>query len=144
MVSGRMRSVAPEHNNADDSEGGSPSTGGRVIPSARARRQGLGCPLMRCAPASATQHAPMSVDGRLVGQRRQITAFVLVLNPDHLSLLETLKAHETMTIFSIPVAGLVVNRVLPDEDDSSSISAKRRLPRTTNICCFCYPMVSGI
>ena len=86
----------------------------------------------------------MSVDGRLVGQRRQITAFVLVLNPDRLSLLETLKAHETMTIFSIPVAGLVVNMVLPDEDDSSFISAKRRLPRTTNIRSFCYPMVSGI
>lgn len=81
---------------------------------------------MRCATASATQHAPMSVHDRLVGQRRQIIAFVLVLNLDHLSLLETLKAHETLTTFSIPVAGLVVNRVLPDEGDGSFISAKRR------------------
>ena len=81
---------------------------------------------MRCATASATQHAPMSVHDRLVGQRRQIIALVLVLNLDHLSFLETLKAHETLTTFSIPVAGLVVNRVLPDEGDGSFISAKRR------------------
>jgi len=57
---------------------------------------------------------------------QKITTFMLVLNPDRLSLLETLKAHDTLTRFSIPVTGLVVNRVLPDDADGSFIDARRR------------------
>ena len=57
---------------------------------------------------------------------RQRTAFVLVLNPDRLSVLETMKAHETLTRFSVPVTGLVVNRVLPAEADGTFLDARRR------------------
>ncbi|MDA1095263.1 MAG: ArsA family ATPase [Acidobacteria bacterium] len=53
-------------------------------------------------------------------------AFLLVLNPDRLSVLETLKAHDTLTRFSVPVAALVVNRVLPDDADGQFLEARRR------------------
>jgi arsenite-transporting ATPase len=54
------------------------------------------------------------------------TAFVLVLNPDRLSVLETIKAHEVLTRFSVPVSGLVVNRVLPTAADGVFLEARRR------------------
>ena len=57
---------------------------------------------------------------------RQLTTFILVVNPDRLSLLETQKAHDTLVKFSIPVTGLVVNRVLPDDADGSFVDARRR------------------
>jgi arsenite-transporting ATPase len=41
------------------------------------------------------------------------TAFVLVLIPERLPVLETAKAVEALARFEVPVAGLVVNRVLP-------------------------------
>lgn len=53
-------------------------------------------------------------------------AFILVLNPDRLSVLETIKAHEVLTRFSVPVSGLVVNRVLPDDADGQFLEARRR------------------
>jgi len=43
----------------------------------------------------------------------QTTAFVLVLIPERLPVLETAKAVEALQRFRIPIAGLVVNRVLP-------------------------------
>jgi len=57
---------------------------------------------------------------------RTITSFMLVLNPDRLSLLETMKACNTLTEFSIPLAGLVVNRVLPENADGSFIKNRRQ------------------
>ncbi len=54
------------------------------------------------------------------------TAFLLVLNPDRLSVLETLKAHDILTRFSVPVSGLIVNRVLPDDADGQFLEARRR------------------
>jgi arsenite-transporting ATPase len=43
----------------------------------------------------------------------ETTAFVLVLIPERLPVLETTKAVEALRRFHIPIAGLVVNRVLP-------------------------------
>jgi arsenite-transporting ATPase len=43
-----------------------------------------------------------------------VTAFVLVLIPERLPILETGRAVEALKRFHIPVVGLVVNRVLPD------------------------------
>jgi arsenite-transporting ATPase len=43
----------------------------------------------------------------------QTTAFVLVLIPERLPVLETAKAVEALQRFQIPIAGLVVNRILP-------------------------------
>ena len=55
-----------------------------------------------------------------------VSAFLLVLNPDRLAVLETIKAHELLTRFSVPVTGLVVNRVLPPDADGAFLDARRR------------------
>ncbi len=57
---------------------------------------------------------------------RARTAFVSVLNPDRLSVLETVRAHEVLRRFSIPVTALVVNRVLPDEAGGAFLAARRQ------------------
>ncbi len=57
---------------------------------------------------------------------RTRTAFVSVLNPDRLSVLETVRAHEVLRRFKIPVSALVVNRVLPDEADGAFLAARRQ------------------
>ena len=57
---------------------------------------------------------------------RSRTAFVSVVNPDRLSVLETLRAHEVLRRFSIPVSAVVVNRVLPDEAEGAFLAARRR------------------
>ena len=44
----------------------------------------------------------------------EVTAFVLVLIPERLPVLETGKAVEALKRFHIPVVGLVVNRILPE------------------------------
>lgn len=45
---------------------------------------------------------------------REKTAFIMVLIPEKLPILETQKALEALSRHRIPIAGLVVNRVLPD------------------------------
>ena len=57
---------------------------------------------------------------------KDLSAFVLVLNPDRLAVLETIKAHDILTRFSVPVTGLVVNRVLPTDADGAFLDARRR------------------
>ncbi|HET9950145.1 MAG TPA: ArsA family ATPase [Longimicrobiales bacterium] len=44
----------------------------------------------------------------------EVTAFVLVLIPERLPVLETAKAARALARFEIPLAGLVVNRILPE------------------------------
>lgn len=46
-----------------------------------------------------------------------VTAFYLVLNPDALAVAETRRARQTLREYGVPVAGLIVNRILPDEAD---------------------------
>ncbi len=46
---------------------------------------------------------------------REHTAFFFVLVPEEMILLDTAKAAETFSRFDVPIAGYVVNRVLPDE-----------------------------
>ena len=55
-----------------------------------------------------------------------VSAFLLVLNPDRLAVLETIKAHDILTRFNVPVTGLVVNRVLPTDADGTFLDARRR------------------
>jgi len=55
-----------------------------------------------------------------------VSAFLLVLNPDRLAVLETIKAHDLLTRFKVPVTGLVVNRVLPTDADGAFLNARRR------------------
>ena len=55
------------------------------------------------------------------------TAFLLVVNPDRLSILESRRVVDTLARFDLPVASLVVNRVLPDTADASGafVDARR-------------------
>lgn len=60
---------------------------------------------------------------------RDATAFVLVLIPERLPVLETARAVEALEHFHIPVAGLVVNRVLPDGSLGPFLEARREQER---------------
>ena len=90
---------------------------------------------------SAADHEPGSRDAQLddllqarrrkfIHARGQLldlaqTAFISVLNPDRLSVLETARAHEILRRFSIPVTAVVVNRVLPEDADGAFLAARR-------------------
>ena len=53
------------------------------------------------------------------------TAFLLVLNPDKLSILESGRTADILSRFGVPVSALVVNRVLPSEADGAFLDARR-------------------
>ncbi|MBI3049447.1 MAG: ArsA family ATPase [Acidobacteria bacterium] len=57
---------------------------------------------------------------------REATAFVLVLNPDKLSILESQKTLQSLGRVHVPVAALVVNRVLPEGAGGAFLEARRR------------------
>ncbi len=59
------------------------------------------------------------------------TAFLLVVNPDRLSILESRRVVDTLARFDLPVSALVVNRVLPDTADASGafVDARRAQER---------------
>ena len=59
------------------------------------------------------------------------TAFLLVVNPDRLSILESRRIVDTLARFDVPVSSLVVNRVLPDTMDAAGafIDARRAQER---------------
>ncbi len=54
------------------------------------------------------------------------TAFVMVLIPEKLPILETEKALNVLAEHHVPVAGLVVNRVLPQEPLGDFLESRRR------------------
>ncbi|ADI14143.1 ArsA family ATPase [Truepera radiovictrix] len=56
-------------------------------------------------------------------------AFVLVLTPEKLPILESAKALDTLARFRVPVAGLVVNRVLPAEAEGPFWATRRAQER---------------
>ena len=53
------------------------------------------------------------------------TAFVLVLVPEKLPILESMKAVEVLRRHRVPIAGLVVNRVLPDHPLGEFLESRR-------------------
>ena len=53
------------------------------------------------------------------------TSFLLVLNPDKLSILESKKALDLLERFKVPVTAIVVNRILPREADGQFLQARR-------------------
>jgi len=57
------------------------------------------------------------------------TAFVLVINPERLPILESKKALAVLTKFNVPVAAMVVNRLLPDDAEGAFLR-ERRLQET--------------
>lgn len=52
---------------------------------------------------------------------RQRTGFFFVLTPEEMSLLDTEKAQKLFAGFGVPVAGFIVNRVIPTELDRENI-----------------------
>ena len=54
-----------------------------------------------------------------------VTAFLLVLNPEKLPILETKRAVDVMAKFDLPVAGIIVNRILPDAPADGFLAARR-------------------
>jgi arsenite/tail-anchored protein-transporting ATPase len=52
------------------------------------------------------------------------TALVFVLTPEKLPILETRRA--TLAAFELPVRGLVVNRVLPDEAEGAFLARRKQ------------------
>lgn len=54
------------------------------------------------------------------------TAFLMVLNPDKLSILESRKAVASLQKANVPIAGVIVNRVLPPEAEGAFLDARRR------------------
>ncbi len=53
------------------------------------------------------------------------TAFVFVVTPERLAILETRKAGDALRRSEIPVAAVLVNRVLPDDADGSFVAQRR-------------------
>lgn len=54
---------------------------------------------------------------------REKTAFFFVLVPEEMIILDTQKAAELFARFDVPIAGYVVNRVLPQELDAQNVPA---------------------
>lgn len=53
------------------------------------------------------------------------TGFILVLNPEKLPILESRKAVEALGEFEVPILGLIVNRVLPDQPLGDFLEQRR-------------------
>lgn len=60
----------------------------------------------------------------------ETTAFMLVLIPEKLPILESQKALEVLTAHGVPVAGLVVNRVLPEGSLGEFLEQRREQERS--------------
>jgi arsenite/tail-anchored protein-transporting ATPase len=53
------------------------------------------------------------------------TAFLFVLIPEKLPILETIKARDALQRHHVPLAGIVVNRVIPDDAAGDFLAARR-------------------
>lgn len=58
------------------------------------------------------------------------SAFLLVLNPDKLSILESTKALHLLGRFNVPVAAIIVNRNLPEDAGGDFLRARRLQEQT--------------
>ncbi len=54
-----------------------------------------------------------------------MTAFLLVLNPDRLSILESRKIAEILARFNVAISAVIVNRVLPEDAGGDFLQARR-------------------
>jgi arsenite-transporting ATPase len=53
------------------------------------------------------------------------TSFYFVVNPERLSILEAFKARNLLNKYGIPVGGVVVNRVIPEQADGAFLAQRR-------------------
>lgn len=54
-----------------------------------------------------------------------VTSFCFVLNPERLSIIESAKALAVLRKYEVPIRGLIVNRVLPEEADGAFFAQRR-------------------
>ncbi|MDF0535077.1 ArsA family ATPase [Shewanella sp. A32] len=66
---------------------------------------------------------------REILQDKKRTALLFVLTPEKLPILETSRAVESLLAEKLPLAGLVVNRILPDSADGSFLAQRRAQER---------------
>jgi len=102
------------------------------------RERGDELPLVDTPTEDAEDRRASKLNAILVARQRKLrvardllldpaaTAFYLVLNPDKLSILESEKALDSLSRVHVPVAGLIVNRVLPQEAGGAFLDARRR------------------
>ena len=57
---------------------------------------------------------------------RSVTAFLLVTTPERLAILESEKALTVLARFGVPVAAMIVNRLLPDDPEGEFLRERRR------------------
>ena len=57
---------------------------------------------------------------------RSVTAFLLVTTPERLAILESEKALRVLASFGVPVAAMIVNRLLPDDPEGEFLRERRR------------------
>jgi arsenite/tail-anchored protein-transporting ATPase len=76
-------------------------------------------------PVLAALHDRRARFERAAGRLRNDAAFWLVLVPERLPIEETARAERTLTEHGLHVAGLVLNRVLPDDVDGAFLAARR-------------------
>jgi arsenite-transporting ATPase len=55
-----------------------------------------------------------------------LTAFIMVLTPERLPILETRKALALLGRLRVPVAALIVNRIIPETADGRFLETRRR------------------
>ncbi|MFZ5816693.1 MAG: ArsA family ATPase [Bacillota bacterium] len=60
---------------------------------------------------------------------RPTTAFVFVMNPEKLPILETQKAVKVLEQYKIPIGGIIVNRVLPENPEGSFLQRRKEQER---------------
>ena len=53
------------------------------------------------------------------------TAFLLVVNADRLSIMESRKVRQLLSQFELPVAALIINRLIPDDADGDFLRQRR-------------------
>lgn len=102
-------------------------------------RQGVGDDLQFMDPPEEPEDERSTKVRGILLQRRQkfyqarrllldaeTTGFILVLIPEKLPILESVKALEALEQYRVPVLGLVVNRVLPDQPLGEFLEQRRK------------------
>lgn len=113
-------------------------TFGRALEHMRARGAGDDLAFVEQRADNAEDERSRRIRDVLLARRRKFhqarrilldtdtSAFLLVLIPEKLPILETHKALEALDRFDVPVAGIVVNRVLPREPLGEFLERRRR------------------
>ena len=106
-------------------------TNDAIVTSGRLHVDDRGRPSLKARPDTNTSSQPQLIEDKILEELQYIkgrintssqiltdkqrTAFFFVLVPEEMIILDTRKAAELFARFDVPIAGYVVNRVLPEE-----------------------------